>query len=136
RPLDYVVWLTRAVRIPAAWTPYRPIPHPSDADRLEGKPRVFHGVIASANSLQKNPRRRDFLRTRFHAMAVEMEGSGVAAACYQVDTPYFIVRGTCDYCNRDKNNDWHNYAAIAAAAYTKALVEAMPLTSYIIGRES
>lgn len=131
RCLDYLVRLARAAGVTAKWASYRPIVHPFDPDRIVGSPRIFHGVIAAANNLQKNPKRRDVLRKLFQAMAVEMEGSGVADAALQHDKYFFIVRGTVDYCNAYKNNDWHHYAAIAAAAYTKALLEAAPLPSLL-----
>ncbi len=134
RPMDHLVWLARAVRIPKRFVSYKLIAHPHDPDRIDGVPRIFHGVIASANNLQKNPRRRNFLRDRYKAKAVEMEGSGVADAAYQDDAGYFIVRSTVDYCNDDKNDDWHHYAAVVAAAYTKALLEAAPLPPYLAGR--
>jgi nucleoside phosphorylase len=124
---DYVTWVARRMRIRGALSNYRPIPHPVDERRISDAPRVFHGVIASANNLQKNPHRRDLLRDRFGAMAVEMEGAGVGDAAYEADIQFIIVRGTCDYCNGDKNDDWHNYAAVAAAAYTRALLEMVPL---------
>jgi hypothetical protein len=127
RPLDYATWAARALRIRGKWAQYRAIPHPADDQRIDGFPRVFHGVIASANNLQKNPARREFLGERFGAKAVEMEGSGVGDATYEADAAFFVVRGTCDYCNGDKNDDWHHYAAVAAAAYVRALLELLPL---------
>lgn len=39
---------------------------------------------------------------------------------------YLVVRGICDYCDSHKNDDWQQYAAIVAAAYTRALIESMP----------
>lgn len=102
---------------------YPVVAHPySDA----AVPRVFHGLIASANNLQKNPFRRNQLRDQYGAKAIEMEGSGVADAAYQLTIPYFVVRGICDYCNEDKNDVWHRYAALVAAAYARALLEAAP----------
>jgi len=83
-------------------------------------------VIASANNLQKNPFRRNSLRDEFGAKAVEMEGSGVADAAYQLAGTYFIVRGIQDYCNQDKNDDWRRCAALAAAAYTRAFARGTP----------
>jgi len=133
RPKDYLVRFARALGISPTLAAYHPINHPRDLDRIDGVPRIFIGVIASANNLQKNPARRDDLRSRFRAMAVEMEGSGVADAAYQLEQRFFVVRGTCDYCNSDKNDDWHYYAAIIAAAYTRALLEAAPLLPYLDG---
>ena len=38
---------------------------------------------------------------------------------------YFIVRGICDDCDKNKNDVWQPYAAVVAAAYTRALLETM-----------
>jgi nucleoside phosphorylase len=40
------------------------IEHPPDPDRRPGLPRVHRGAIASADTLQKNPTRRDMLRDK------------------------------------------------------------------------
>ncbi len=128
RGLDYLVWLARVLRMPAKWAAYRPVRHPCDNERPTAAPKVFRGVIASADKLQRNTKKRNFLQKRYGAMAVEMEGSGVANAAYEFDAKFFVVRGTADYCNEHKNNDWHYYAAIAAAAYTRALLEITPLS--------
>jgi len=107
----------------------KPIQHPPDPLREEfpATPRVFEATIACANNLLKNSERRDRLRKMFSAKAVEMEGSGVADAVLQCgQAGYIIVRGTCDYCNATKNDVWQNYAALIAAAFTRALIEEMP----------
>jgi len=57
-----------------------------------------------------------------------MEAAGVADAVSHAESFFFVVRGTCDYCNEDKNDDWQFYAAAAAAAYARALVEEVPRT--------
>ena len=103
-----------------------PIRHPDDPlrDQNPGRPRVFHGLIASASSVLKDPRMRDRLLTEYNAKAIEMETAGAAHAAYMGNIGYFVVRGTCDYCNQDKNDIWHPYAALIAAAYTRALLEA------------
>jgi len=102
------------------------IGHPKDKKRINGKPKVSIGPIASANILQKNPMARDELRERFKVKAVEMEASGIADATWTHDVGYLVVRGICDYCDSHKNNDWQQYAAVVAAAYTRALIESMP----------
>ena len=55
-----------------------------------------------------------------------MEGSGVADATWEAEIGYYVVRGISDYCDGHKNDIWHNYAALAAAAYTRALIEKLP----------
>ena len=39
----------------------------------------------------------------------------------------FGEAGICDYCDSHKNDDWQKYASIVAAAYTRALIETMPV---------
>ena len=102
------------------------VEHPHDPRRVAGQPRVFVGPIASANTLQKNPFRRDELREQFGVRAVEMEGSGIEDATWIAEVGYMIVRGICDYCDPAKNDIWHGYAAVVAAAYARALLKLLP----------
>jgi len=99
----------------------------------EAGPRVFLGPIASANVVQGDFRKRDQLRDAHKVKAVEMEGYGVADATWEYEKAgYLVVRGICDYCDvRTKHlqtDAWKRYAAMAAAAYVRALIEAMPGT--------
>ena len=103
-----------------------PVEHPKDPHRIKGQPRVFIGTIASANILQKNPKARDKLREKFKVKAIEMEASGIADATWNHEMGYLVIRGICDYCDTKKNDDWQPYAAVVAAAYTRALIESMP----------
>ncbi|NET56796.1 MAG: 5'-methylthioadenosine/S-adenosylhomocysteine nucleosidase [Symploca sp. SIO2E6] len=97
-----------------------------DPKRKNGEPRVFLSPIASANIVLQNPIKRDQLRDKFGVKAVEMEGSGIADATWNYEIGYLVVRGICDYCDSNKNDDWHSYAAAVAAAYTRALLESIP----------
>ncbi|MGB5970602.1 MAG: 5'-methylthioadenosine/S-adenosylhomocysteine nucleosidase [Spirulinaceae cyanobacterium] len=101
--------------------------HPQDRKRKHNEPRVFIAPIASANKLLKNPIKRDKLRDKFGVKAVEMESSGVADATWNHEIGYLVVRGICDYCDSNKGDDWQAYAAAVAAAYTRALLESMPV---------
>lgn len=101
------------------------IPHPPDPNRQAGEPQIFLGPIASANILLKDPLKRDELRDKFGVKAVEMEASGIADATWILEKNYLIVRGICDYCDDRKGDTWHGYAAVVAAAYTRALLESM-----------
>lgn len=97
----------------------------------ESRPRVFLGPIASANAVQGDFKKRDRLRDEHKVKAVEMEGYGVADAMWEHETSgYMVVRGICDYCDiRTKHlqtDAWKRYAAMVAAAYVRALIEAMP----------
>lgn len=105
--------------------PDRYLEHPADPDRRSGEPRVFVGPIGAANTLQKDAVERDQLRDTFSIKAIEMEGAGIADAAYAFSTGYLVVRGTCDYCDKNKNDIWQGYAACVAAAYLAALLEEM-----------
>jgi nucleoside phosphorylase len=105
-----------------------PVEHPAVS---EARPRVFLGPIASANVVQGDFRKRDCLRDEHKVKAVEMEGYGVADATWEYEKAgYLVVRGICDYCDvRTKHlqtDAWKRYAAMVAAAYIRALIEAMP----------
>ncbi len=99
------------------------VEHPFDPDRKAGYPKIFCGKIASGNRVLKNPRKRDELKKEYNVLAVEMETAGVADACWLKSKQYFAVRGIVDYCDGDKNDIWHKYSALVAAAYTRALIE-------------
>lgn len=104
-----------------------PIAHPADQGRQVGVPRVFRGPIASANRLLKDPGVRDEIAERFGVLAFEMEASGLADAAWDSDCASFlVVRGICDYCDPAKGDLWQGYAAVAAAAYVRALIESLP----------
>lgn len=101
--------------------------HPADPDRTPGQPRIFTGPIASSNTLQKNALKRDALRDRYGVKAIEMEGAGIADGAWSFDeVGYLIVRGICDYSDSRKDEIWRGYAAVVAAAYTRALLEVLP----------
>jgi nucleoside phosphorylase len=97
--------------------------HPRDPQRRPGLPRVHQGMIGSANVLLRDPQYRDQLRDRYGLRAVEMEGSGIADATWTHACGHLVVRGICDYADQHKGDTWHHYAALAAAAYVRALLE-------------
>lgn len=109
----------------ASRKPFVPVKHPVDGKRTEKQPRVFTGPIASGNALLKDPVWRDRLRDVHSVKAVEMETSGIADATWEHGVGYLAVRGICDYCDANKNDDWHMYAAVVAAAYARALLGRM-----------
>lgn len=100
------------------------VEHPVDPGRVEGEPRVFMGTIGSANIVLADAVYRDKIRDKFDLRAFEMEVSGLADASWVLGREYFAVRGTCDYCDGDKNDIWQGYASAIAAAYARALLAA------------
>ncbi|KAL4809592.1 Pfs domain protein [Aspergillus unguis] len=91
--------------------------------RASNSPRIHYGLIASGNQVMKHAATRDRLARKFGFLCFEMEAAGL------VDHfPCVVVRGICDYADSHKNKQWQPYAAMTAAAYTKALLSIMPLT--------
>ncbi|KAK9575933.1 hypothetical protein V6Z93_010619 [Aspergillus fumigatus] len=93
--------------------------------------RVHYGTIASGNSVLKDAITRDAYAKdpEMNILCFEMEAAGLMN-----NLPCLVIRGICDYCDSHKNDDWHKYAALTAAAYARELllvlrpqrVDAMP----------
>lgn len=120
---DYIKWVLRSLGVSNRLVAYGPVNRASDHEHSLDRPKVFHGVIASASKLQRNTRTRTFLRKKFGAMAIDMESAGVGEAAFEREVDFFAVRSASDYCNETKNIRWHPYCALVAAAFTRALVE-------------
>lgn len=94
----------------------------SDADEIpRDDPTIHYGLIASANQLMKNAGIRDSLAKEAGVLCFEMEAAGL-----QDHFPCLIIRGICDYSDTHKNDRWHGYAAMVAAAYAKDLLTRIP----------
>ncbi|KAL3473297.1 hypothetical protein BJX99DRAFT_261485 [Aspergillus californicus] len=89
--------------------------------REDTRPQAHYGIIASGNSVIKHAATRDRLYRETGALCFEMEAAGLMS-----DFPCLVVRGICDYADSHKNKEWQGYAALAAAVYTKELLEYMP----------
>jgi nucleoside phosphorylase/tetratricopeptide (TPR) repeat protein len=101
--------------------------HPirSQSGHVQGLPKVHYGSIASGDILLRDEVRRDELAAAHGVLAVEMEGSGIAAGTATAGRHWFMVRGIVDYCdNAGKNDLWHPYSSLAAAAYVREMLAA------------
>ncbi|PKY04550.1 WD domain-containing protein, partial [Aspergillus campestris IBT 28561] len=80
---------------------------------------VHYGTIASGNSVLKDAKVRDKYAQdpELNILCFEMEAAGLMN-----NIPCLVIRGICDYCDSHKNDDWHNYAALVAAAYARDLL--------------
>ncbi|GMF81189.1 unnamed protein product [Aspergillus oryzae] len=89
--------------------------------RSNGLIRVHEGTIASADQVMKDAKTRDQLAHELEAICFEMEAAGLS------DTFNWIaIRGICDYADAHKNDQWHGYAAAAAAVCAKELLLVIP----------
>ena len=82
------------------------------------KPLIHFGRIASGDGVLKSGQHRDEIMAREKVIAFEMEGAG--AWDY---LPTVVVKSVCDYADSHKNKMWQGYAAVTAAACTKAILE-------------
>ncbi|KAK6001655.1 hypothetical protein QM012_002145 [Aureobasidium pullulans] len=85
-------------------------------------PNIHYGPIASGNRLIRDAVFAEEIRQKYGNLCFEMEPAGLD------DFPSLTVRGISDYCDTHKNDDWHDYAAIAAAAYARELLSVIPPT--------
>lgn len=83
----------------------------------QDNPAIHYGLIASANQLMKDASIRDKLSAEKDVLCFEMEAAGLMN-----HFPCIVIRGICDYSDTHKNMQWQGYAAMAAAAYAKDLL--------------
>ncbi|RSL87982.1 hypothetical protein CEP52_015349 [Fusarium oligoseptatum] len=80
-------------------------------------PIAHYGTILSGNGVIKSKKKRDELRDKYDGIAIEMEAAGMTTRL-----PVAVVRGISDFADSHKNDEWHRYAAAAAAAYAKEML--------------
>lgn len=99
-----------------------PSPHPASTAHF-GPIASGEKVIADQTTLP------NLLAHVPRLLAVEMEGVGVANALRNYDPApgFFVVRGISDFANNQKNDQWHSYAANAAAAFTIGFLKTGPI---------
>ena len=80
---------------------------------------VHYGTVASGNSVIKDAEIRDRYANdpELDVLCFEMEAAGLMN-----DFPCMVIRGICDYADTHKNDEWHNYAALAAASYAREVL--------------
>lgn len=94
-----------------------------EQQRLDNEPFVHTGTIGSASTLLKHSGKRDKLNQDYGTIAYEMEGAGLAIAAAASGVGYLMVRGICDYGDKDKNDEWQTYASVCAASFAKSIIE-------------
>jgi len=90
----------------------------------QARPRVHFGPIAAGEIVQTSrvSREAEWIRQTFNdALAIEMEGAGIAQAGHLSSTPVAIVRGISDHADGAKATEadrtWQPIAAANAAAF-------------------
>lgn len=86
--------------------------------RTSTNPHIHYGIMGSGNQVIKHGESRDILANKFNVICIEMEAAGLMD-----EFPCIVIRGICDYADSHKNDVWQPYAAAAAAAYAKKLLQ-------------
>ncbi|MEN3281481.1 MAG: adenosylhomocysteine nucleosidase [Solirubrobacteraceae bacterium] len=97
----------------------------SRPDGTRDSPSVHIGTVLSGSKIVADSGFVDALRSVWtQAVGLEMEGAASAAAAHQHSSrPSFIlIKGVCDHATAEKNDQWQDYAAEAAARYAISLL--------------
>ncbi|KAI1463760.1 uncharacterized protein F4812DRAFT_463320 [Daldinia caldariorum] len=81
-------------------------------------PAIFVGRIGSGDAVMKSGTHRDALAKQHQLIVFEMEAAGAWE-----EVPCIVIKGICDYADSHKNKRWQDFAAITAAAVTRAVLD-------------
>ena len=94
---------------------------------VAAKPKLREAAIYSSDLLLRDPEhlQRHIDITHQQIRIGEMEAAGFVHACHERPTPcpWNIVRAVSDFGDEFKNDDFHVWAANAAASYLRCLIE-------------
>ena len=111
---------------PAEWADGITISRPGDPNgRI--RPLVHIGPVLTGDKVLADSAALTELRQAWpKAIGVEMESLGVALAAHQNGVGFFMVKAVSDFADDEKNDNWHGYAAAAAAHFTVAVLARSP----------
>ncbi|KAK6005165.1 hypothetical protein QM012_007944 [Aureobasidium pullulans] len=94
-------------------------------ERPDNIPAIHYGTIASGNQVMKDAVERDAISQALGGvLCFEMEAAGLMN-----NFPCLVIRGISDYSDSHKNDGWQRYAAAAAAAFAKELLNHLASTT-------
>ena len=104
------------------------VQHPEPRDgvpRHFDVPSVHYGVMGAGRPVRNEVSRHDFA-SRYNIVACDSEFDQVLESIVgNRKDSFMFVRGVSDYINGMHNKEWTPYAALAAAAATKAIIKSM-----------
>jgi len=90
-------------------------------------PTVRFGAVASGKPIAMGDQLRLEFAARHQCIGVDTEFDQVLESIVgNRQDSFLFVRGVADYLDGSKNAEWQPYAALIAAAFTKALLEHLP----------
>ena len=102
----------------------------SRPDGKQKPPRVLVAAIASGEKVIADAAARDQIVSHHRkTRAIEMEGYGFSAAVWQSfeHRGHLVMKAICDRADRNKAEDWQQYAAAVAAQYARHFLRDRPL---------
>lgn len=115
-------------RLPAAFSA-----HPALIDAAEqciaslGFCKTKKGLITTGDVFMCDPDRIAKTRATFPAMlAVEMEGAAIAQACYQLNTPFVVIRSLSDIAGKESPTSFDAYLEVASRNSSAMVMALLP----------
>ena len=82
------------------------------------------GLITTGDVFMCQPERIAKTRAQFPTMlAVEMEGAAIAQACYQLNTPFVVIRSLSDIAGKESPSSFEAYLEIASKNSSAMVLE-------------
>ncbi len=82
------------------------------------------GLITTGDVFMCQPERIAQTRVQFPTMlAVEMEGAAIAQACYQLNTPFVVIRSLSDIAGKESPTSFEAYLEIASKNSSAMVLE-------------
>lgn len=95
--------------------------------------KTMTGLVCTGDSFMCDPARIEVTRSQFPDMlAVEMEGAAIAQTCYQLDTPFVVIRSLSDIAGKESPESFESYLVKASENSSKmvtALLEKLQTVS-------
>jgi len=106
-----------------SWGDYIRTERPDGTRDINPKAKI--GLYLCGNKVIADEKTAGALKSFWRkASAIEMEAAGIAAMLRQMSDPpsFIVIKGVCDYADSSKNDNWHPYAADAAASFAYSFV--------------
>jgi nucleoside phosphorylase len=93
------------------------------------RPVIHYGSMACGPQVIKDKSYIDLLKSKEHSLlAIDMESYGLALATSMCSTYKrtiipLVVKGVCDYADKQKGDDWHDFCAYSSAAFVRYMLE-------------
>lgn len=88
---------------------------------------VFHGRIVSGDQFIQEKEQKNFLTEQFGAYCTEMEGAGIAQACWLNHTPFAVIRAISDKADDSASMDYPTFERQAAENSVRLVEKLMEL---------